>query len=54
MGNSSSAPAGVSSFYELSATDIDGNDFKFENLRGKVIMACRVEKALFLALGAYF
>lgn len=33
---------GIDSFYDLSAKDIDGNDFLFENLKGKITVIVNV------------
>lgn len=33
---------GIHSFFQLSAKDIDGNDFHFENLRGKITVVVNV------------
>lgn len=36
------AVAGIDNFFQLSARDIDGNNFDFENLRGKVTVVVNV------------
>ncbi len=46
MGSAPSAPAGVDTFHDLKAKDIDGSELDFSTLKGKVISFLTMQHAV--------